>query len=100
MIVRLSAAAGRDLEEIGDHIALDNPQRAATFVAEIARKCDGLGEMPRGYPLIERYRHLGVRKRVHGHYLIFYRIEPDAVTVLHILHGARDYEAILGPEMP
>jgi toxin ParE1/3/4 len=35
---------------------------------------------------------------VHGNYLIFYRIDPDHVVVVHVLHGARDYEAILFPD--
>ena len=100
MIVRLSAEAERDLEAIGDHIAADNPDRAASFVAEIERKCQALADMPRAFPLVPRYAQLGVRKRGHGSYLIFYRIEPEAVTGLHVLHGARDYEAILGVELP
>jgi toxin ParE1/3/4 len=29
--------------------------------------------------------------------LIFYRVLNDTVEVLHVLHGARDYEAILFP---
>jgi plasmid stabilization system protein ParE len=33
---------------------------------------------------------------VHGNYLIFYRIDPD--HVVHVHHGARDYEAILFPD--
>lgn len=34
----------------------------------------------------------------HHHYLIFYRIQADTVQVLHVLHGAMDYERILFPE--
>jgi len=30
--------------------------------------------------------------------LIFYRIATDAIEILHILHGARDYEEILFPD--
>ncbi|MBB5518745.1 plasmid stabilization system protein ParE [Amphiplicatus metriothermophilus] len=30
--------------------------------------------------------------------MIFYRIEVDAVEILHVIHGARDYERILFPE--
>ena len=45
-----------------------------------------------------RHAHLGVRRRVHGAYLIFYRIEKEAVVIIHILHGSRDYEALLFPD--
>ncbi|MEF3365520.1 type II toxin-antitoxin system RelE/ParE family toxin [Methylocystis sp. 9N] len=39
-----------------------------------------------------------MRRRVHGDYLIFYRIQPSAVEILHVLHGAMDYERLLFPE--
>lgn len=38
-----------------------------------------------------------MRHRVHGNYLIFYRVETEAVVVLHILHGAMDYAGLLFP---
>lgn len=40
----------------------------------------------------------GIRRRVHGSYLIFYRIGGDAVEILRILHGATEYERALFPE--
>ena len=40
---------------------------------------------------------MAIRRRPAGDYLIFYRIEDDQIEVLHVLHGARDYEAILFP---
>ena len=42
-----------------------------------------------------RYESAGIRRRVYGNYLIFYRVNVSAVEVLHILHGARDYEQII-----
>jgi plasmid stabilization system protein ParE len=53
--------------------------------------------MPSRYPLIPRYEERGIRRRPHGNYLIFYRIKADVVEILHILHGAMDYESILFP---
>jgi len=40
----------------------------------------------------------GIRCRVHGNYLIFYRIDPDKLTIIHALQGARDYELLLFPD--
>ncbi|MCB2050421.1 MAG: type II toxin-antitoxin system RelE/ParE family toxin [Novosphingobium sp.] len=97
MIVHLTAEAERDLEAIGDYIAQDNPARALGFLRELRAKCLKLAEMPERFPLVPRYETSGVRRCNHGNYLIFYRVEPDKVTVLHILHGARDYGAILFP---
>jgi toxin ParE1/3/4 len=97
MIVRLTAEAERDLEAIGDYIARDNPERALSFIRELRGKCLDLADFPDRHPLVPRYETLGVRHRVHGNYLIFYRADAGGVTVIHILHGAMDYAAILFP---
>jgi len=96
--VVLTAEALGDLEQIGDDIARDSPVRARTFVAELMAAARRIGEIPQGFPLVPRYESHGVRRRVHRACLIFYRVEADRVSILHILHGARDYEALLFPE--
>jgi plasmid stabilization system protein ParE len=98
MIVVITDEAEADLERIGDYIAADNPRRAATFVQELLTLCRHLSDMPRAYPLVPRYGHTGVRRRTYGDYLIFYRINGDAIEVLHILNGAMNFEAILFPK--
>lgn len=98
MIVELTPEAERDLEAIGDWIASDNPSRAESFVEELLTACLGLGEFPERFPLVPRYDRYGVRHRVHGNYLIFYRVESEKVVVLHVLHGAMDYAGLLFEE--
>src|ERR1043166_3335120 len=98
MIVVITGAAQADLESIGDWIARDNPARALTFVQELRRRCESLADSPRGHARVPRYEHLGIRRRVYRDYLIFYRIVGDAIEVLHVLHGAREYESILSLE--
>ena len=97
MKVVFSEAAEADLEEIGDYIAKDSARRAVTFVRELRGRAQELGRMPRAFPLMPRYEHHGIRCRPHGNYLIFYRAEDDRVSIVHVLHGARDYEALLFP---
>ena len=99
MIVRFSAEAEADLEHIADHIAQDNPRRALTFVQELRAACLGLAEFPERFALVARYAERGIRHRVHGNYAIFYRVEPEGVAVLHVLHGARDHAAVLFPDV-
>lgn len=98
MIVELSAQAERDLEHIGDWIARDNPARAVTFIEEIQRACSDLTAFPERFPLVPRYENQGVRHRANGNYLIFYRVDPKRVVILHVLHGARDYADLLFPD--
>jgi len=96
--VVLTNAALDDLLQIGRVIATDNPQRAETFVSEIYNRCQRLAVMPRAFPLLPNWEERGVRRRPFGDYLIFYRINKDQVEILHVLHGARDFEAILFPD--
>jgi toxin ParE1/3/4 len=95
VIVELAAEAERDLETIGDRIARDNLDRAVTFIAELLDACVGLAKFPQRFPLVPRYEDRGVRHRLHGNYLIFYRIEREKIVVVHILHGAMDYAGLL-----
>lgn len=98
MNVVISAAAEADLEAIADWIAQHSPLRALSFVQELRQECRSLADAPERYALIPRYAHIGIRRRPYGHCLIFYRLAEDRIEVLHILHGARDYEPILFPE--
>lgn len=98
MKVVLTDEALADLQSIARHIARDNPARARSFVRELVVQAKALGDLPERFPLVERHAASGVRRRVHGNYLIFYRVQARRVVVLHILHGARDYTAVLFPE--
>lgn len=79
MIVEFAAEAVRDLEEIADRIGKDNPARALTFVRELRAACLGLATFPDRFPLVPRYEASGIRHRVHGNYLIVYRVEQARV---------------------
>ena len=50
---------------------------------------------PRAYPLVPRYERFGICRCVHGDDLIFYRLQPEQIEVIHVLQGARDIEAVL-----
>ena len=98
MKVIFSPEARKDLRQIGDRISLDNRPRALSFVRELIEKARHIGELPRAFPPVPEFAHLGIRRRVHGSYLILYRITDDRVMILRILHGARDYPSLLGPD--
>lgn len=90
MSVIWSPESRGELAEIRKYIAGDNRQRAISFVMEITAAGEAIGDVPKAFPLVPR-EHRGIRKRVHGQYLIFYRLEGQDVHILHIAHGARDY---------
>jgi plasmid stabilization system protein ParE len=95
MILEFSSEAENDLEQIADYIAQDDPRRAVSFVRELRSKCEALLDARNSFASVPRFEHHGIRRRVHGNYLIFYRVESEKVVIIHILHGATDYGAIL-----
>ncbi|AJC17995.1 type II toxin-antitoxin system RelE/ParE family toxin [Pandoraea sputorum] len=99
MIVHLLPEAIVDLENVGDYIALDNPRRAVTFIQELRDKCLSLADMPYAFPIVPRYERFGIRHRIYGNYQIFYRVveSDERIDIVHILHSARNYAAILFP---
>jgi toxin ParE1/3/4 len=98
LIVVVTAEAESDLEGIATYISEQSVEIALRFVQELREKCESLADAPRGYPLVPRHEHLGIRRRPFGNYLIFYRVRPDVIEVVHVLHGARDYEPLLFPD--
>ena len=54
--------------------------------------------MPDAFPVYPRAGNETLRRRVFGQYLIFYIVSENAVTIVRILHGARDAARILNPE--
>ena len=77
-----------DLEEVGDHIALDNPLRAVSFIGEIRQHCEKIADGPHHY--VAR-PDLGdaIRICAHGNYLIVF--EP-------FVYGASSCEFFTEPE--
>lgn len=98
MKVRLTETARAELRAIGDWIAQDDPERAASFTAELLERALALATFPAAYPVLEAFAHRGIRRCAFGKYLILYRIMAPDIEVLHFIHGARDVAALLGSE--
>lgn len=94
MKVLFTDPAESELEAIGDWIAKNNPLRAPTFVGELRQACLQIGFRPNAYPLVEHRKSDGLRRRVYGNYLIFYRVTEDAVEII------QDYAGIIFPNDP
>ena len=80
-----------DLDRIYDFIALDNPERAFTYVSSIRAHCARLAEMPeRGAPrddLAFGIRTLSFGRRV----VIAYRVGDDAVRIIRVFYAGQDF---------
>ena len=92
-IFRLADAARRDLEDIWDYIAEDNPSAADAFIAFLVDKFQLLA----GEPEIGRERseiRSGLRSLPVKKYVIFYRVTGNMIEVARVLSGYRDIPTV------
>ena len=86
MAIRWTRGALRNLQDLFDYIAADNPARASSFARELRDKIERLDTFPglgQPGPLP------GTRELVlHANYRVIYRVKATEVQVLRIQHHA------------
>jgi len=87
-----------DISSITRFIKKNNPPRAISFALELREACRQLGNSPSAFAALSDYPESGIRRRPYGNYIILYRISGSRVEILHIFHGAQDYESIIFPK--
>ena len=97
MRLQITPLAQRDLEEITDFIALDNPARAVSFIDELRAQCTRLCANPSAYRLRPDIAG-GLRSCAYGRYVIFFDVNERQLTIVRILHSARDVTQQFGSD--
>mgnify|MGYP000929368286 FL=1 len=95
MRLAFTRSARADLTVIGRYILEHNPSRADAFLDELLQCCLEIADMPEAFAIVHLPRAGDIRRRVFERYLIFYKIDETTVTIIRILHSARNYERIL-----
>jgi toxin ParE1/3/4 len=95
--IRFLSIAEEDFNEIISFIAADNPTAADKIANKIEKNLELLSDNPNlgRIPREEEIKNLGYRYLIVQDYLIFYTIEESTIFIHRILHGARDYKALL-----
>lgn len=95
--VFFTGLAEEDLDQLEDYISARDPAAAARVRTAIVRQSLQLEKAPgKGMVLTEPQseREIGVRlwpDARYRNYLILYRVEPEQIRVLRILHAAQDW---------
>ena len=95
--VLFTALAEEDINQIEDYIFANDPAAAARVRTAIVKQTLEFANMPaKGLILREpaNEQEIGVRLwpvSLYRNYLILYRIEPELIRVLRILHSAQDW---------
>ena len=92
MTYRIAPRAEADLDAILAYIVERNPPAARRVIERFTVQWELLATQPRSGA--ERDDVLaGIRHKVSGPYVAFYRVEGDDILILRVLHGKRDLTA-------
>ncbi|MEA2879887.1 MAG: toxin ParE1/3/4 [Hyphomicrobiales bacterium] len=83
-----TAPALREIEAIGDYIALESPRASARIVTRVFDRVDTLADHPEmgGPGRIPGTRELVITNTP---FIVPYRVRGDRIEVLSVFHGAR-----------
>lgn len=89
--VVLRPEASRDAEEVRDYLDGQQAGLGQTFLDRLNEVLGRIGAMPALYGAVWRnVRAARVRRFRH---VVYYRVHPDRVEVLAVMHGSRDPSA-------
>jgi plasmid stabilization system protein ParE len=78
-----------DVEAIRAHAARDSTHYADLVVERIVAAVSRLEHHPRSGRVVPEVGDQDLREIIHGNYRIVYRLDPDAVEIATVIHGAR-----------
>lgn len=90
MKVIYTSSAQEGLDAIGVWIALDDPDRAISFVRKLQDVADDLASGPQRFPPLDALRSPDVHRRNYRGYRILYQVTADHIVILHVRHGRHD----------
>ncbi|MDQ1331441.1 MAG: toxin ParE1/3/4 [Thermodesulfobacteriota bacterium] len=96
--VKWASVAQRDLKQIIDHIAIDNPGNALQLLKTIKQKASNLYSHPERGRIVPELQDQGIhiyRELVVEPWRIIYRISDTTVFVLSVIDARRNVEDIL-----
>jgi plasmid stabilization system protein ParE len=85
-----SLTAADDLRELADFIAHDSILHAIHFINRIVEACERLGQAPLLGRVLPELDRTNLRELLFRGYQIVYLVQDERVTILRVVHGARD----------
>jgi toxin ParE1/3/4 len=89
--VRWSFAARADLLGALEYLVEESPQAASDLLRLVEEAASSLGTFSERGMRVREVIAADLRQIVVGRYRLIYRVEAEAVGVVRLLHGARDF---------
>lgn len=92
--VKWSPEATEDLESIAEYIARDSEFYARAVVTKILSVSRTIGEFPLIGRIVPEIGDERIRERLIYSYRLVYRVEPERILIVAVIHGKRLLENI------
>jgi len=93
-----SLAAQQDLIEIGEFVAKDSVLYALNLIDRLLAGAERLQSAPLLGRVVPEYGRQDLREVIVQNYRVVYLVRGDEVIVVRVVHGARDFRTVLGPQ--
>ena len=91
LAVRWTEHAVQQLAALAEYISLDSPVYAEQTITRLERRIDQAARHPHSGRVVPEIHREEVRELIAPPYRLIYRVQPDAVEVLSILHGRQQF---------
>jgi plasmid stabilization system protein ParE len=88
--IRWSVTAGEDLRQIETTVARDSPIHAVRLTERLVDAVERLEAFPLSGRSVPEFDRDDLREVICGSYRVVYLAGEDRVTILRVVHGARD----------
>jgi toxin ParE1/3/4 len=89
--VHWTTSATRHLGIIHEYVAQDSKIYADRPIDRLTRRSEQLGSFPESGRVVPEFRRTDFREVIEPPYRIVYRVRPDQIDVLAVIHGAREF---------
>jgi plasmid stabilization system protein ParE len=90
MKVHWTQTAEKHLDALYSHIARDSSEYANRTVDRLTARSLQIAEFPESGRKVPEFDANQIREVIEGPFRIIYRIKPDQIDVLAVIHGAMD----------
>ena len=92
--LRWTEHAVAQLAAVAEHVSLSSPVYAEHLVDRIARRLDQARDLPESGRVVPEFARPEVRELIEWPYRLVYRVHPDAIEILSVLHGRQEFREL------
>ena len=88
--IRWSLTAENDLQAVEVFIAKDSVLQAVSFIDRLIESTEKLSSLPKIGRVVPEFGQESLREVIFHGYRVVYQLRGDSVTILRVVHGARN----------